>query len=170
MFCPSCGSENTGLPYCNRCGANLGQMSAPTQVVQVNVTRPALILALTLAGVTLGGFGALVGGALSLATVVNGSDPLVAVIFMGMLVILIVDIFLARQLSKIITASIASQTQVQTNSLPSHNRPPIQLQPPVGSRVHLGGSVTESTTRFFEPAYQNTSKTDELASSTEVSK
>src|SRR5262249_36385996 len=98
MFCPSCGSENTGLPYCNRCGANLGQMSAPTQVVQVNVTRPALILALTLAGVTLGGFGALVVAALRLPLCVNSHDSFFCVIFRGRLVPLFFYIFLARQL------------------------------------------------------------------------
>jgi hypothetical protein len=170
MFCPSCGTENTGLPYCNRCGANLGQISAPTQIVEVNVTKPALILALTLIGVTLGGFGALVGGALSLATVVHGNDPLIAVIFMGMLVILIVDIFLARQLSKIITASISSPTRVQPNSLVGSNRPQIQIQQPSAGRLQPAASVTENTTRFFEPAYGTTSKTDELASTSKVQK
>src|SRR5713226_5201586 len=109
MFCPSCGTEDTiGLPYCNRCGANLGGMIASqTEPVIVNLTKPTLIIAATLAVLTLGGFAGLIGGALSLASVVHSSDPLIAMIIFGMLTIMIVDIFLVRQLSKLISASLS---------------------------------------------------------------
>ena len=108
MFCPSCGSENTGLPYCNRCGANLSSLTASAPAVQVSVTKPILIIAATLAVFTLGGFGALIGGALGLAQVLHTSDAPFAIIFIGMIVILTVDIFLVRQLSKLINASLSS--------------------------------------------------------------
>ena len=65
MFCPSCGTEYAiGLPYCNRCGANLGGMVAPqTEPAVINVTKPTLIISVTLAVLTLGGFAGLIEGA-----------------------------------------------------------------------------------------------------------
>ena len=170
MFCPSCGSENTGLPYCKRCGANLTALTTQSTIVQVNLTKPALILSLALVVFTLGGFGALIGGSLGLATVLHGNDPLMAVILFGMIVILTVDIFLARQLSKIIGASLSSTGQPQSQDSSNSNRPQVQLQQPIGPRLHAAPSVTENTTRFFEPAYRTPPETDELASVPDVEK
>jgi len=69
-----------------------------------------------------------------------------------MLTILVIDILLVRQLSKIITASLSSSTQVQpkrTKALP--NPTMAQLPQPPTSRLQEVPSVTEGTTRFFEP-------------------
>jgi hypothetical protein len=171
MFCPSCGSENTGLPYCNRCGANLSGLTPPPQVVEVSLTRPVVILTIAMVILTLGGFGGLVGGAKALAEVVHGNDPLIAVIFMGMIVILTVDVFLARQLSKIISASLSSSNQPKTVRTDNVNRVPPQVPQPIGARLSAA-SVTENTTRFFEaaPAYRAPSQTDELGQATDVRK
>jgi hypothetical protein len=165
MFCPSCGSENTiGLPYCNRCGANLSALATQPQTVQVNLTKPTVIIAFLLAVFTLGGFGALIGGALSLAPVLHGNDPLMAVIFFGMIIILTVDIFLVRQLSKLIGASLSSTPVPQQPQRNVANRGSAQLQQPVDARLRAAPSVTENTTRFFEPACRTAPETDELAS------
>jgi hypothetical protein len=171
MFCPSCGSENTGLPYCNRCGANLSALTTPTQVLQVNLTKPAVILTAALVVFTLGGFGALISGALALAQILRGNDSFMAVIFFGMIVILTVDVFLARQLSKIISASLSSSNQPKTVRTDNVNRLPPQVQHPIGARLSAA-SVTENTTRFFEaaPAYRAPSQTDELGQATDVRK
>ncbi len=168
MFCPSCGSENTGLPYCNRCGANLSALTGQPQLIQVNLTKPAVILTAAMVIFTLGGFGALISGALALAQVLRGNDSFMAIIFFGMVVILTVDIFLARQLSKIISASLSASGQRQTVN---PNRQPAQLQPTMGARLHAA-SVTENTTRFFEPAstYRAPSETDQLMGSPGASK
>jgi len=163
MFCPSCGNENTGLPYCNRCGANLTTLTPQPQIVEVNITKPALILAITLAVVTLGGFGGLIGGALRMAEVLHGDDGPMAIIFFGMVTILVIDIFLVRQLSKIISAALASaQPRAQRMSNPSQAPLHLQQQPVVGR--FTAASVTEHTTRFFEPSNRPTSETDKLAS------
>ena len=165
MFCPSCGSEYTiELKYCNRCGANLNTaITAPAEVISVNLTKPTLIIGATLVVLTLGGFGGLVAGASILATVVRGNDPLIAIIFFGMLTILTIDIFLVRQLSKLINASLESgspksaRKQVapspSISGLPQHST--AQLTP--------APSVTEHTTRFFEPAYRRPSETEDPA-------
>lgn len=171
MFCPSCGNENTGLAYCNRCGANLTALTTTGQPVQVNLTKPALIVSAAITVFTLGGFGALIGGALTLATVVHGNDPLIAVIFFGMIIILAVDIFLVRQLSKIISASLSSTQQPRLpQPNPIVNRPSVQLAPQTGPRLQGAASVTENTTRFFDPSYPAVSETDELANAPEGKK
>jgi hypothetical protein len=154
MFCPSCGAESTiELKYCNRCGANLSTSFAPPVIepVVVNVTKPTLIIGVLLLLITLGGFGGLVGGTLSLAKILQGNDTFMAIIMFGMLTILIVDIFLVRLLSKLISAALtpASQRIVQTTTPAAM---PQQLQSPTTTnRLQSMPSVTENTTRFFEP-------------------
>jgi len=160
MFCPSCGTEDTiGLPYCNRCGANLGGLVAPQAgPAVISVTKPTLIISLTLAAVTLGGFAGLIEGAQALSINLHGgsNDPLIALIVMGMITILTVDIFLIRQLSRVITAALSSTVQPQPkrpNAVTAHPIP--QLQRPNTARLEPTPSVTEHTTRFFEPAYRS---------------
>lgn len=154
MFCPSCGAEYTiELKYCNRCGANLGVgVDAPVQPVVVNVTKPALIIGALMMVITLGGFGALVGGAINLAPILSGNDPLMAIIMFGMLTIMIVDIFLVRLLFKMMNAALAPQPQLQ---IAPRNLPPaspnLYLRPQTTAGLQPVGSVTESTTRFLDP-------------------
>ena len=154
MYCPSCGTEYTiELKYCNRCGANLntGLASQPEPVI-VNVTKPVLIIGATLVLLTLGGFGGLIGGAVSLASVVHGNDPLIAMILFGMMTIMIVDIFLVRQLTKLINASLISIGQVQPKrSNVIANPPAAQLPQRSAARLQGVPSVIENTTRLFEP-------------------
>ena len=153
MFCPSCGTEYTiELKYCNRCGANLGTNFVPqtVQPVVVNVTKPTLIIGLLLLIVTLGGFGGLVGGAIRLALILHGNDSFMAIILFGMLTIMIVDIFLIRLLSRLINAALSSNPQPQiSRTMPAAM--PAQFQNPTTARLQGVPSVTENTTRFFEP-------------------
>ena len=156
MFCPSCGTEYAiGLPYCNRCGANLNSTLAelPEPVI-INLTKPILIISLTLLVFTLIGFSAVISGAIALSHNIQlGTDPVVATIVLGMLTILTTDFFLARQLSKLINASLKSDTARHTRkSMPPTNV--AQLPRPITSQLTPAPSVTENTTRFFEPAYR----------------
>ena len=155
MFCPSCGADCAGLNYCNRCGANLSALTTQPEPILVNLTKPTLIIGATLVILTLGGFGGVIGGATALAPFIHGNDPLIAMIIFGMLTIMVVDIFLVRQLTKLINASIKS------DSTPGPRRPLVQQQPaPQLTRLSTAQltpapSVTENTTRFFEPAYRS---------------
>ncbi|HVS81448.1 MAG TPA: hypothetical protein VHE60_06920 [Pyrinomonadaceae bacterium] len=158
MFCPSCGIEDTiGLPYCNRCGANLGGMTAPqTEPPVINLTKPTLIIGVTLAMLTLGGFAGLIEGAKALAPIVRNSDPLIAMIVFGMLTIMIVDIVLVRQLSKLISASLSPKQPQQGRQAGAFSGPPTsQLPRPTTARLEPAPSVTEHTTRFLEPVYRS---------------
>jgi hypothetical protein len=151
MYCPSCGTEYAiELKYCHRCGANLSSdMISRHEPVLLSLTKPTLIIGATLLFLTLGGFGGLIRGAVRLATVVQGNDPLIAMILFGMLTILIVDIFLVRLLGRIINASLSSRPETQSRRLSN----PSTVQLPQAPTARLQGipSVTEGTTRFFEP-------------------
>ena len=154
MYCPSCGTETTtGLNYCNRCGANLAPLVSQSDPIQISLTRPATVIGIVMMLLTLGGFALLIAGARTLAPVLSGSDPLIALVFMGMLTILVVDIFLARQLSKLINAALGGTAKIKQNrvappvtasQLPRANTAPIFPPPP----------VTENTTRFLESDYR----------------
>jgi hypothetical protein len=155
MYCPSCGSEYTvELKYCNRCGANLGVgLEEQNQIVPISLTKPALIIGAVIAILTIMGFGMVITGAVELSHNPRfGEDAIAAIVVPGMLTILVIDILLVRQLSKIITASLSSSTQAQpkrTKALP--NPTMAQLPQPPASRLQGVPSVTEGTTRFFEP-------------------
>ena len=154
MFCPSCGTEYTiELKYCNRCGANLGTNFVPqtVQPVVVNVTKPTLIIGLLLLIVTLGGFGGLVGGAIRLAEILHGNDSFMAIILFGMVTITIVDIFLLRLLAKLINTALTSNAQPQLGTTMQTGMPAQFQNPTTTARLQGVPSVTENTTRFFEP-------------------
>jgi hypothetical protein len=153
MFCPSCGTESTGLKYCNRCGANLAALGTPPEVIQVNLTKPAVLIGIIIMFLTLGGFALLMVGARMLASVLQGNDPVMGLIVMGMLVIMIIDIILARQLTKLINAALRGSSQPSFAA----SNPPAQLPHPAQQFVPAG-SVTENTTRFFEGSYRGTSE------------
>jgi hypothetical protein len=150
MFCPSCGTEYTiELKYCNRCGANLSPSGTlQTTPVVVSVTKPILLLGALLVFLTLGGFGMLISGAMGLAPFVHGSDPLIAMIFVGMVTILTIDIFVVRLLTKLINAAL-SPPQLQAPPQPRMMAPPTQQFQTAPVRLQAA-SVTENTTRFFE--------------------
>jgi hypothetical protein len=133
-------------------------IAPPTEPVVINVTKPTLIIGLTLVILTLGGFAGLIEGAKTLALTLRGenNDPLIALIVFGMITILTVDVFLVRQLSRVITAALSSTVQPQLkrpNAIATHPVP--QLQRPITSRLESAPSVTEHTTRFFEPVYRS---------------
>ncbi len=152
MFCPSCGTEYTiELKYCNRCGANLGTNLAPQSAPAIiNITKPTLIISSLILLITLGGMGGLIGGASAMAPVVRGSDPLIAMIVFGMIMIMVIDIVLVRLLSRVISSTLSSQSQPQfrQSAPPSYAAP--ALNQPATARLQAVPSVTENTTRFFD--------------------
>jgi len=164
MYCPSCGAEYAiELKYCNRCGANLstGIEEQPT-LAPVSIVKPALVIGATMIMLTLVGFGLLMAGAVELSHNARiDPDSITAIVVFGMLTILTMDIFLVRQLSKIISASLSSNTIVQrkrTNVIA--NSAPVHMPQPQTARLQGVASVTEGTTRFFEP-YRTPAETED---------
>lgn len=162
MFCPSCGTEYTiGLPYCNRCGANLsGALTETTETVSFNMTNAIATVGTTMMVLTLGGFIALIIGAAKLADrPAMGTEPIGVMMGFGMITILVVDIFLARQLSRLIDAGISGKKSAKRAKAPAGATP--ELARPITSPLPPAMSVTENTTRFLEPEYRAPSQAKE---------
>jgi len=167
MYCPSCGTEYTiELKYCNRCGANLDTgLSTQPQIVPVSLTKPTLVLGAVITFLTLGGFGMLMSAAIELSRGARlEPDAIATIVIFGMLTILITDIFLVRLLSRIINASLSSGAFTQPRRSNKIATPSVvQLPQPPTARLQGVPSVTEGTTRFFEPAQTQSEIRDRTA-------
>jgi len=167
MFCPTCGAEySIELNYCNRCGANLNvPVATSAETTSVSVNKAVAVIGTTLAVLTLGGFIALIVGAVELSkSTAMGSDPIMALVMLGMITILTVDVFLVRQLSRLISASLSAgkPQQLKRPAAPAalSATPVAELPRPITARLEPGRSVTENTTRFLEPQYHEPSDTE----------
>jgi len=152
MFCPSCGAEYAiGLNYCNRCGANLNTALAEAELAPVSVTKPVIIIGLIIVTLTLYGFWAVTAGATKVGEVFHQTDPVLATIVMGMITIMVADIMLLIQLSRLITAALQRPAQ---KKLPKQE-PAKQIAAPVANVAYAPvASVTDHTTRTLQPAYR----------------
>jgi hypothetical protein len=149
MFCPSCGTESPiELNYCNRCGANLSAVVASAPSAPVNVTKPILIIGLVMLFITLAGFAGVFSTAIDLSTRTGSKDVPMAVIFFGMLGIVIIDALLFSLLWKLINAALSSAKAITNKQQGSYQQP--QFVQPTTARLQPAPSVTENTTRFFE--------------------
>jgi hypothetical protein len=158
MYCPSCGTESIGLNYCNRCGANLTAPVAPpvVQFVPINLTKPILIMAILVALITLGGFAGIVSGTIQMVERGAGGVSPALPIF-GLPCILVIDILLIRQLSKLISAGLSSNRTQTPQPLGPMQNDPRYIPPTTTARLEgapSAPSVTENTTRFLEETYR----------------
>ncbi|HXD31568.1 MAG TPA: hypothetical protein VN643_10650 [Pyrinomonadaceae bacterium] len=153
MYCQTCGAETSReLNYCSRCGAST---SPETELVPINLTKPALAIGLTIALITLGGFALLITGAVKLAEIFKLPDPIMAVIVMGMFTIAFCDFMLLRLLGRIINTSLdARKESAQPQKKALKRDTSRQLGAPQFEPVP---SVTEHTTRTFSPVYREPS-------------
>jgi len=125
-------------------------MSVAAPVVQlapINVTKPILIISAIVAMITLGGFGGIVSGTIEMVrNGAGGVSP--ALPIFGLPCILVIDILLIRQMSKLISAALSPR--LQTQMPPQMQSPPRFAPPTTTSRFEGAPSVTENTTRFFD--------------------
>lgn len=152
MYCPSCGAESSrALKYCNRCGAS----TAPeTELVPIDLTKPALVIGLTVALITLGGFALLISGAIKLGSVFHIPDPIIAIVMFGMVTIVACDFLLLRLLARIVNASLEAKKATPVSLVqPKNHEMPRQLNP----QYEPVASVTEHTTRTFTPVLREPS-------------
>ena len=150
MYCPSCGNETAQeLRYCNRCGASLNLTGAPERPKS---TGAIIVLSIMITSITLGGMGIIFPALVELKRSGFGEDIVGLFMVLSFLILGIADVALVRQLSRLLNAS----TQ------PSQFSPPKRTNTTTGpgSPRQLGApmepvpSVTENTTRKFEPAYR----------------
>lgn len=150
MYCPSCGLQQTqGLRYCPRCGANLAPAS---QEPPPSLIGPIWAVSLAVTLITLAGFGFVFVFAMALITrniQMNGSLFLLITFFL--FVVLAIAGLLVRQLSRLLSlyhkpgVQSAQKPQPNKNELAGREAPRLEAvsEPPL--------SITESTTRTFEP-------------------
>jgi hypothetical protein len=149
MYCSSCGQETPQeLNYCNRCGANL---NPPMAQDKSNTTVAVILLTLMIGLLTIFGMIAVIEGLGQLKG--NGFSEGIMGMFMifSFLILGTVDVLLVRQLSHLLGAQ-----RQKGRALPPRQSSTRELASP----THAGAlpeplpSVTENTTRLFEPSYR----------------
>lgn len=155
MYCPNCGAESTfGLNYCKHCGGGLSDAPQQAPPPARNVLA-ALILAAATLGIVLGGLGIAFSSALSL---IGPQPPVYApvqdsVAIAGMMVLFgsatvgLVSLMLIKLFSRMMGFGSAANKPARParTFVPEQRAPQIQA-PPISMQ-----SVTEHTTRNFEP-------------------
>ena len=157
MYCPNCGAESTfGLNYCKHCGGNLAESAEPAAPPPSKNVLAALILALATAGIVLGGLGIVFTNALALVSAqppgfsqpTNDAGMIAGMmVIFGSSVIVLASLMLIKLFARVMGfASATDKPSRRAKSfLPQQRGPQIQAPPIVVS------SVTEHTTRNFEP-------------------
>ena len=160
MYCPNCAAPYSyGLRYCKQCGTNLNEGTQPVTAAPPpapKITGAAWALAMATATIVLGGLGIIVSNATDLmrtfpGEVRTGNPTPVAIV---MLVFGSVTIFgVVGLLMRLFTHLIVSRPQQPAPPAPAARPlasapPPVQLPAPPSAV----GSVTEHTTRNFEPS------------------
>lgn len=156
MYCPNCGAESTfGLNYCKHCGANLSETEQSISSPNRNVLA-ALILAAATVAIVLGGLGIVFTHTLALvgpqppgfSQPVSDSMTIAGVmVLFGSSAIVLVSLMLIRLFSRVMGFGSEAGKRVRgaKNFTPQQRIPQIPAPPIVVS------SVTEHTTRNFEP-------------------
>ena len=129
----------------------MNQTVVTTQVVQTHsIGWPLIAVTLTILGITLGGFEAIVRASQTLGRTEGlGRDPAMMMMFMGLLIILVSDFMLISFLSRLLKNTVQTVQPAQPAQLPGveagRKQIPARPQPYVST-------VTEHTTRTLEPS------------------
>jgi len=149
MYCSTCATPLApGLSYCNRCGASLKEREdSKGGAVSAYLTTIFLL--------GLGGLGLMLGGAIAMKNAARFNDDVIGVfMFMAFLLLAIVEIFLCRQLSRVIKSSTAAERPPEmARELrgPTDFRATAELRgPQPHSLPEPVSSVTENTTRTLD--------------------
>ncbi len=152
MYCPSCGTESPPeLSYCNRCGANLKTILTPATVPAKKLVGAAWAISTAITLVTLGGFGMVFAIVLALiGSGMNISEGGMVLILVSLLIILAIDVLLVRQLSRVLSMP-QSSSDAPAARMQNLSEKPVQQ---ISAAREPISSVTDHTTRTFEPIYR----------------
>jgi predicted nucleic acid-binding Zn ribbon protein len=157
MYCAACGGPVTpGLKFCNRCGSSLGKERVESSHAGI-IT--ALITGIVMVG--LGGLGIMLAGALNLKTYGQlGNDVVAIFMFLTFLIVITVEMFLLRQLSRVLGESSRRNQRVdqpQPLFQPATASPNELRAAPLRTLPEPIPSVTENTTRTLEHSLRESS-------------
>lgn len=154
MFCPSCGADIPAeLKYCNRCGAHLSTPAptyAPPVIKPVRMGLPSVVLGLM---VTIG-LAIIFNGAFELARIQLHPAAVAWIVIFSLATLFGCTALLLRVWLKIVSMN---RDTFQPQQLYS---PPVQAPQQIPAprqqfpRLEPMGSVTEHTTRTFNPVYR----------------
>jgi hypothetical protein len=165
MYCQTCGTEiQTGLNYCNRCGAAVGSSLSSAagrpETTVIDIKGPVRTLGATITLVTLLGLSILFFalGGLASAERPLPADLLGVLSVVGLLMILIIDVMLIRILSRLVQLPVAAPATLPAQSKRPESRelhsPAAQTYMPASTDPLPVSSVTDHTTRTFHPIYK----------------
>jgi hypothetical protein len=147
MYCSTCGVEATlDVNYCKRCGKSLTSTTS-LQAAPVSITGASWAMALAVVAM----IGIVFGSVVNLADRGVSAVALTWMVIAGLGTVVGLVALIFRQLSRLFVAN-----QLRGN-------PPAQFRTPMTSELNYtphgalpqpAASVTENTTRFFEPAYK----------------
>jgi len=123
------------------------------QFAPINLTKPILIIGTLVALITLGGLAGIVSGTVEMVERGAGGVSPALPIF-GLPCLLVIDILLIRQLSKLIGAALSPNVVQTAQQLGPMQNDPRHLPPTPAARLEGTPSVTENTTRFLEETYR----------------
>jgi hypothetical protein len=148
MYCSTCGAEATlDVYYCKRCGNSLN----PQTMIQqrpVNLNGPSWAMAVALIFI----LGIIFSAVVKMAEIGVSAVALTWMVIVGLGAVVALVAMIFRQLS-----------HMSLNRQPQLPMPPAPLKPHLTSEIYAGRqvalpepvpSVTEHTTRTFEPAYR----------------
>jgi len=156
MYCPTCGSEtNVELKYCNRCGANLTTTALQTTTVvsqPVKLTLPSIVLGVTVVA----GLGIIFGGSTRFAELGVAAAAIAWIVLFSTGTLIACTALMIHFWTKLLSMqreTLVAQPQTQPRPA-SIGSPNVQQLPP---RLEPVPSVTENTTRTFDPVYREPS-------------
>ena len=166
MYCPNCGAESTfGLNYCKHCGGNLVEATQSAAPQASKNILAALILAAATVAIVLGGLGIVFTHALS---VIGPQPPGYsapvhdAVVVAGMMVLFgsAAIVFSSVMLIKLFSRVMGFGSVSDKPARPAKTFQPGQRPPQISAAPIAMQSVTEHTTRNFDPrvSYRDTSE------------
>jgi hypothetical protein len=150
MYCSSCGTEVTKeLNYCNRCGANLKATASveeqPVRVVNMRGTIWPMALMVVI------GLGIILAGVGDLAKRDIHPAALTWIAICGFVMIFGIASLILRYMSQLSGTSKSVEKTASRKKATISEARVAQLPP---SRMEPVSSVTENTTRTFDPAYR----------------
>ena len=162
MYCQTCAAEiQPGLNYCNRCGAvvnaSLTNKSETPAAALVDLKAPVRTLGATITLTTLIGLTIIFMALDSMSARALPVELLATMGTAGLFLILVIDIFLLRILSRLVQLPVAAPApQVQTKRPEARELPTPQAQTymPASTDPLPVSSVTDHTTRTFHPVYK----------------
>lgn len=155
MYCSSCGAALTHeLSYCNRCGVNLSPQEALTTTSRpVGLVWVISLLTFMMTGVAVGGLALTLIFTLALYRSGVPAEFAASIGILSLLMLTGTVALFSRQLTRLVTNFLQSDTTAQPKKAKLKAKPPSQLAAP----LEPVPSVTEHTTRTFEPSYRQPS-------------